>query len=110
MTDNEIDALPAGPEMDYAMMAVLPIGWDYRQSVSTDAGVALAALERWAETKRALWTLRREFGKGYECRIYLLDMDEGEMIITKSFLVRADTLALAVCRALLKASNKREIE
>lgn len=122
VTDQEIDALPAGPEMDRAVAEAMGYEVEYLSdgsivrivndktgkwchwfSPSTDTGVMLAALERWAETTDGLFTILRCEPRGSFRYVIAAWIPEHNIHIGN-----ADTLALAGCRALLRAEAGRK--
>ena len=114
MTEFEIDALPAGPEMD-RLIRDRGLPWcetpnpGPTKMVSTDAGVSLEALERFVESSkpnRVTYRLRRTLLRApFDVDILVFD---GEDALIGEANGSADTLALAICRALAKAGKLRE--
>ena len=127
MTDAEIDALPAGPEMDRAVAEAMGYEIGERKEakciyridkptsngvrhwhpfpVSSNSGVALAALERWVDQENGEYAIYRMDQKQYTVRLY---PDFGGPHYNKRLIGMADTFAVAICRALLKAEAGRK--
>lgn len=128
--ETEIDALPAGPEMDRAVARALGrtdclynpgVGWDRHTcqtcgrdadvhvpfpKCSTDPGVAMAALERWVGQENGEYAIYHMERQQYTARLY---KDFSGPHYNKHFVGMADTFALSICRAMLKAGRNKAI-